>query len=137
MPGSSATDLLNCPALAAIIIKCQKAGKKVYLSMGGFAGNVDHNSTTDPNKHVTQIWDIFGGGKSAISRSFGDVMLEGSMLVGILPNTSLMHHMPTARQTPNPRNQPAKTLRLPPFAAISSPNRERPTTIPLRPMRRS
>ena len=77
IPGSSATGLLNCPALAANITDCQKAGKKVFLSIGGQMGSVDIASAADASTYATNVWNIFGGGKSTVGRPFGDVKLDG------------------------------------------------------------
>ena len=73
----NATGIMDCPQLASNITVCQKAGKKVFLSIGGALAYVDLNSTAEAHKYADIVWQIFGGGTSEVGRPFGDVKLDG------------------------------------------------------------
>ena len=74
-----ATGLLECDDMSRSILACQKAGKKVILSLGGATSNVDFKSDQEATKVAGVLWDLFAGGKpqDASMRPFGPVILDG------------------------------------------------------------
>lgn len=78
---SGAAGLLQCPQMATSIKACQKAGKKVLLSIGGEAGTakIDFASQSDATAAADQVWNLFGKGTGVDKglRPFGDVVLDG------------------------------------------------------------
>jgi chitinase len=70
--------LLNCPQIGANITKCQEAGKKVLISMGGGVGQYGFQTTDDAVSFANLLWNMFLGNKSsAVLRPFGDAVLDG------------------------------------------------------------
>ena len=55
-------NLYKCPKIEEGILACQKAGKKVLISLGGATGN---NDLTDDQAQVLakNLWDLFLGGQ--------------------------------------------------------------------------
>ncbi|OAA71247.1 Glycoside hydrolase, subgroup, catalytic core [Cordyceps fumosorosea ARSEF 2679] len=79
---AGAVDLQDGAPLAPAIRKCQAAGKRVLLSMGGAAGYAEVRLASDAQGRqvADTIWELFlggGGGKKAEIRPFGDVVLDG------------------------------------------------------------
>ena len=74
-----ATGLSECDVMSRSILACQKAGKKVILSLGGAISNVDFKSDDDATKVAAALWDLFAGGKPQDwgMRPFGPVILDG------------------------------------------------------------
>lgn len=55
-------NLYKCPKIEEGILACQKAGKKVLISLGGATGNNDLKD--DQAKDLAKnLWDLFLGGK--------------------------------------------------------------------------
>ncbi|OEL22005.1 Protein SUPPRESSOR OF NPR1-1 CONSTITUTIVE 4 [Dichanthelium oligosanthes] len=65
-----------CAGLRDDINSCQSNGVKVLLSIGGLLGNYSLSSTSDAQGVATYLWDAFLGG-NAVSRPFGDAVLDG------------------------------------------------------------
>lgn len=55
--------LLRCPKIEENIIKCQKRGKIVLISMGGATGDGTLGSAKRAKKLAHNIWNLFLGGK--------------------------------------------------------------------------
>ena len=72
-----AAGILDCPEVAGDIEKCQAAGKKVMLSLGGSDGTTTFASERQAVAFATTVWNIFGGGTSDVGRPFGSVTLDG------------------------------------------------------------
>lgn len=72
LPG---TDLTVCKDWPESIKKCQDAGKKVLLSIGGATMDEDLES---PEELAETIWKLFGEGEGLEDkRPYGDVVLDG------------------------------------------------------------
>nr|QDJ94329.1 chitinase chiB3 [Cordyceps cicadae] len=80
---AGAADLQDGTSLAPAIRKCQAAGKRVLLSMGGAAGYAEVRLASDAQGRqvADTVWELFlgggEGGKKAEIRPFGDVVLDG------------------------------------------------------------
>lgn len=78
-----APGLLNCTSLASQIVECQRIGKKVLLSIGGFAagGNVSIPNDQTAISLATSFWGLFGPVNLTLApwllRPFGNVTLDG------------------------------------------------------------
>lgn len=70
------SSLSHCPDVGKDIKKCQKAGKKVLLSLGGAAGSYGFSGDQDGEKFADELWDMFGGGKGD-QRPFDDAVVDG------------------------------------------------------------
>jgi len=69
---------LSCPDVAAGIKKCQAAGKKVILSIGGATGYNVFTSAAAAKEFASTMWNMFlGGVNSGFPRPFGDVVVDG------------------------------------------------------------
>jgi chitinase len=68
--------LLRCDAIGAGIDSCQKAGKRVLLSLGGAAGSYGFASDAEGTTFAQTAWDVFLGGSSP-ARPFGTAVLDG------------------------------------------------------------
>lgn len=66
----------GCTGLSADVIKCQRLGVKVLLSIGGGAGSYGLSSADDAREVAAYIWDNFLGGSSS-SRPLGEAALDG------------------------------------------------------------
>lgn len=74
----NATGVLDCPFLAKNITTCQKAGKKVFLSLGGASGTTNFTSDTQATSFASTVWNLFGGGNlTSNMRPFGSVKVDG------------------------------------------------------------
>ena len=75
---AGATDLWDAKDVAADIVKCQAAGKKVFLSLGGAVAHASENfaSEAEGSAFATMVWNLFLGGTSEL-RPFGSVVLDG------------------------------------------------------------
>ncbi|RKP04654.1 glycoside hydrolase superfamily, partial [Thamnocephalis sphaerospora] len=73
MPGSK---LLDCPSLRDDVRRCQQAGVKVQLGLGGAAGEYGFSSVQDAEAFAQQLWDMAFAGNSPI-RPFGATSLDG------------------------------------------------------------
>ncbi|KAF7195458.1 Chitinase 3 [Pseudocercospora fuligena] len=72
--------LLNCTALSHQILDCQKAGKKVFFSIGQLSEDMDSFSDDEGAISLAaKMWSLFGGDTShKQSRPFGDyVVFDG------------------------------------------------------------
>jgi len=70
--------LLNCPAIGQDIIKCQNAGRKIMLSLGGASGAYGFTSDTQGHSFAGTIWGMFLGNTSSnLPRPFGNAILDG------------------------------------------------------------
>lgn len=95
-----ATGLLSCPDLGKDIQTCQRAGKKVFLSLGGAEASSAFTSDDQATKFATQLWNLFGAGtgEDAGLRPFG----AGVSIDGFDIGKSLMvfvfycHHLSSA-----------------------------------------
>lgn len=67
--------LPDCTALGQTIASCQKAGKKVVLSLGGGGAAVGFQDNAEGAAYATLMWNLFLGGQSEV-RPFG-VTLDG------------------------------------------------------------
>lgn len=70
------SSLSHCPDVGKDIKKCQQAGKKVLLSLGGAAGSYGFSGDQDGEKFADELWDMFGGGKGD-QRPFDDAVVDG------------------------------------------------------------
>jgi len=68
--------LLNCTSIGKQIQNCQKAGKKVLLSLGGAAGIYYFSSSSQATQFARTIWTLFLDGSSKI-RPFNNAILDG------------------------------------------------------------
>lgn len=74
----SVDDQANCSSLADDVSSCQRAGKKVFLSIGGSTSNTSFDSATDATQAAQTLWDYFGSGNETISaRPLGSIELDG------------------------------------------------------------
>lgn len=70
--------LLNCPQIGANISKCQAAGKKVLISLGGGVGQYGFQTTDDAISFAYLVWNMFLGNiTSETPRPFGKAILDG------------------------------------------------------------
>lgn len=77
---AGATGLSDCSAMAAEILSCQSAGKKVLLSLGGYVANTTFSSNNEAVQFADTLWDLFGAGSGGDSdlRPFGaEVSVDG------------------------------------------------------------
>ncbi|XP_042421067.1 acidic endochitinase-like [Zingiber officinale] len=65
----------GCIGLSADVIKCQRLGVEVLLSIGGGAGSYGLSSADDAREVAAYVWDNFLGGSS--SRPLGEAALDG------------------------------------------------------------
>ncbi|KAL3421576.1 chitin recognition protein [Phlyctema vagabunda] len=80
MLSKGAVGLRQCTNLATEIKACQKAGKKIFVGVGGNSGNVTFASEDEATQSAVMLWDVFGGGNGVGSglRPFGDdVYVDG------------------------------------------------------------
>jgi len=69
---------LDCPKIGQSITKCQSAGKKILISLGGGVGQYGFQSEKDATSFAFQIWNMFLGNTSSGSlRPFGNAVLDG------------------------------------------------------------
>ncbi|KAJ2801621.1 Chitinase 2, partial [Coemansia helicoidea] len=71
------THTLHCPDIGADIKACQKAGKKVVLSLGG--GNIytyGLETAADGQRFADTVWNMFLGGTHKY-RPYDDAVLDG------------------------------------------------------------
>lgn len=76
----TAPGLQNCSALATQIASCQRSGKKVLVSLGGYVANTSISSDTQATSLATTLWNLFGAGtgEDPDLRPFGpDVVVDG------------------------------------------------------------
>ena len=75
---AGATDLWDAKDVAADIVKCQAAGKKIFLSLGGAVAHASENFATEQEgtDFANMVWNLFLGGTSTL-RPFGSVVLDG------------------------------------------------------------
>jgi len=70
--------LLNCPTIGNDIQNCQKAGKKILLSLGGAAGSYYFPNDAAAKSFASTIWGMFLGNTTAgLLRTFGSAVLDG------------------------------------------------------------
>lgn len=74
--GGQGGGMAHCPDVGKDIKKCQKAGKKVMLALGGAAGSYGFDNDQQGEKMADTLWDMFGGGKGD-TRPFDDAVLDG------------------------------------------------------------
>lgn len=75
---AGATDLLDGSSLVPAIQKCQSAGKKVFLSLGGADASSKLDSDDQGAQLADTVWNLFlGGTKDADLRPFPNVTLDG------------------------------------------------------------
>ncbi|POR33100.1 Endochitinase 2 [Tolypocladium paradoxum] len=68
----------NCEALASAIAKCQAAGVKIILSLGGAAGSYSLQSQADAEAIGQYLWDSYANsGNTAVQRPFGNKFVNG------------------------------------------------------------
>lgn len=87
MRAAAASGLLNCPAMAVDIAKCQLLGKKVMLSLGGSVATSAFVSDLQASSFAIQLWNHFGAGTDYHPgfRPFGEIIIDGSD-IGTLDN---------------------------------------------------
>ena len=62
----------NCDALASAITKCQSAGVKIILSLGGASGSYSLQSTSQAQAIGQYLWNAYGNsGSTSVQRPFG------------------------------------------------------------------
>lgn len=66
-----------CTDIGKDIKKCQQAGKKVMLSLGGSIGEYGLANEKEGEKLADQLWNIYGGGNSSAERPFDDAVVDG------------------------------------------------------------
>ncbi|KAK3073205.1 hypothetical protein LTR53_005404 [Teratosphaeriaceae sp. CCFEE 6253] len=75
---ASAPDLLDCPRLAADIKSCQRLGKPVLVSLGGYIASTSLSSTAQAKRLAATLWDLFGAGTATPDlRPFRDAVVDG------------------------------------------------------------
>ena len=78
---AGATDLWEAKDVAADIKKCQDAGKKIFLTLGGASGKSNTILANDQEAvaFADMVWNLFLGGKPQVDglRPFGDIILDG------------------------------------------------------------
>jgi chitinase len=68
----------NCDNIQSSIPKCQAAGIKVILSLGGAAGAYSLQSQSDAETIGQNLWDAYGNvGNSSVPRPFGSAYVDG------------------------------------------------------------
>ncbi|KAI8634095.1 glycoside hydrolase family 18 protein [Xylariaceae sp. FL1651] len=68
----------NCDALASAITKCQSAGVKVILSLGGAVGSYSLQSATEAQNIGNYLWKAYGNsGATDVQRPFGNAFVNG------------------------------------------------------------
>jgi chitinase len=68
----------NCEALSAAIGKCQSAGVKIILSLGGAVGSYNLGSTAEAETIAQYLWDSYGNsGNTNVQRPFGNHFVDG------------------------------------------------------------
>ncbi|KAK5109341.1 hypothetical protein LTR62_007110 [Meristemomyces frigidus] len=74
-----APGLQNCPQLATEIKSCQKAGKPVLVSLGGWGASTSFSSDAQATAFAATLWNLFGAGhQTPHLRPFGtDVKIDG------------------------------------------------------------
>ena len=78
--GTDSLLLSDCPSIGPDIITCQKAGKKVFLSLGGA---IPSNQTVKDDESAQSfakfLWTAFGPktDDASIPRPFGDAVIDG------------------------------------------------------------
>ncbi|KAL1967721.1 hypothetical protein VTN77DRAFT_2978 [Rasamsonia byssochlamydoides] len=75
---AGATDLLDGTPLVPAIKKCQSAGKKVFISLGGADASSKLASDEQGAQLADTVWNLFLGGKNETAlRPFPGVTLDG------------------------------------------------------------
>jgi chitinase len=79
---AGATGLLDCidDGFSSKIAQCQQKGKKVFLSLGGSAGDLSMSSDAQAVQAANTLWNLFlGGTDPAVTplRPYGNVVLDG------------------------------------------------------------
>jgi chitinase len=68
----------NCDALTSSIAKCQAAGVKIILSLGGASGSYALTSQAEAEAIATSLWSAYGNsGNTAVQRPFGSTFVNG------------------------------------------------------------
>ncbi|KAM3511786.1 hypothetical protein MY11210_004541 [Beauveria gryllotalpidicola] len=68
----------NCEALSAAIGKCQRAGVKILLALGGAAGSYSLQSREQAEQIGQYLWDSYGNsGNTQVQRPFGNNSIDG------------------------------------------------------------
>ncbi|KAK4555804.1 hypothetical protein LTR86_007024 [Recurvomyces mirabilis] len=75
----NAPGLLSCPNLGREVQSCQKIGKPVLVSLGGWRANTSFVSDAQATQFAGTLWNLFGAGKQTpLLRPFGpDVVVDG------------------------------------------------------------
>jgi chitinase len=68
--------LYRCDEIARGVNECQRAGKKVLISLGGAVGNYGFNNEGEARMFAQTTWDLFLGGQSNF-RPFTTATLDG------------------------------------------------------------
>jgi chitinase len=75
---AGATDLLDGSPLVPAIQKCQVAGKKVFVSLGGGGASSKLSGDSQGQQFADTIWNLFlGGTEDSALRPFQGVTLDG------------------------------------------------------------
>lgn len=68
----------NCDALSSAITKCQSAGVKIILSLGGASGAYSLQSASDAEAIGQYLWDAYANsGNTTVQRPLGDAFVNG------------------------------------------------------------
>jgi chitinase len=75
---AGATDLLDGSPLVPAIQKCQAAGKKVFISLGGGGASSKLSGDSQAQQFADTVWNLFlGGTQDSTLRPFQGVTLDG------------------------------------------------------------
>ncbi|KAM0670307.1 hypothetical protein BB8028_0005g06810 [Beauveria bassiana] len=68
----------NCEGLTAAMAKCQSAGVKILLALGGAAGSYSLQSRAQAEQIGQYLWDSYGNsGNTTVQRPFGNNAIDG------------------------------------------------------------
>ncbi|KAH8812531.1 putative chitinase [Xylogone sp. PMI_703] len=68
----------NCDALTQAIAKCQAAGVKIILSLGGASGSYSLQSQSQAEAIGQYVWDAYANsGNTTVQRPFGNTFVNG------------------------------------------------------------
>ncbi|KAK3109297.1 hypothetical protein LTR53_017603 [Teratosphaeriaceae sp. CCFEE 6253] len=97
---ASAPDLLDCPRLAAEIKSCQRLGKPVLVSLGGYIASTSLSSTAQAKRVAATLWDLFGAGTATPDlRPFRDAVVDGFDLDNESGHPAFYNTLATALRT--------------------------------------
>lgn len=75
-----APGLAVCPELGDQVQRCQKLGKKIFVSIGGATSNTSFDGDgggQDADNAARRLWDLFGEGSAPDLRPLGNAVVDG------------------------------------------------------------